>query len=186
MELMIGIPLLFDICGDGFLAAVFPYRACEIAIRPELASPKLLLNLRTASKDLSCRQAFYRRDYLCHAVPWNRLHEEMNVVLVGADFQEFHLIALLNLYAYLFYRRVHVLIENGTSVLCRKDQMIYKYRNIVAFVYIFAHITTLRRKRRGIQPAEIKQGQGRTPIFIRLPFSTSVPLTARTASAKSR
>ena len=156
MELMIGIPLLFDISGYSVLAAVFPYRACEIAIRPELASPKLLLNVRTASKDLSRRQAFYGRDYLCHAVRWNRLHKEMDVILVCADFQEFHLISLLNLYAYLFYLRVHVLVEHGASVLCRKDQMIYEYRDIVAFVYIFAHTTTLRRKRRGIQPEEIK------------------------------
>jgi hypothetical protein len=33
--------------------------------------------------------------------------------------------------------------------------MVDEYRNIMAFVDIFAHINILRRKRRGIQPAEI-------------------------------
>ena len=36
--------------------------------------------------------------------------------------------------------------------------MVDEYRDIMAFMDIFAHINILRRKRRGIQPEEIKFG----------------------------
>ena len=155
MQLMIDVPLLFDISGHGSLAAVFTYRARKISICPKLPSPELLLNLRTTFEDLPCRKALDGRDYLCNTVRWNGLHEEMHVVLVRADLKEFHLISVLNLYAYLFHHRIDVLVEYSTSVLCGKDQMIYEHRDVMALVYILAHIKILRRKRRGIQPGEI-------------------------------
>jgi hypothetical protein len=34
--------------------------------------------------------------------------------------------------------------------------VIYEYRNIMAFMYIIAHTSILRRKRRGIQPEGIQ------------------------------
>ena len=40
--------------------------------------------------------------------------------------------------------------------ILRKYQVVEKYRNVTAFVDIFAHINMLRRNRRGIQPAEIE------------------------------
>ena len=155
MEFMISVPLLLDISGYSILAAMFTYRARKISVRPELPSPELLLNLRATLEDLPCRNALDGRDYLCNAVPWNGLHEEMHVVLVRADLKEFHLISVLNLYTYFFHHCIHVLVKYGTSVFCGKNQMIYEHRNVMALVYIFAHIKILRRKRRGIQPVEI-------------------------------
>jgi hypothetical protein len=34
--------------------------------------------------------------------------------------------------------------------------VVYQYRDIMTLMYILAHIGTLRRKRRGIQPGEIQ------------------------------
>ena len=82
----------------------------------------------------------------------------MDVILVRPDLQKFHLVSILYLYAYFFHHRIHVLIKYRTSVLRRKDQMVYQYRDIMALMYIFAHIGTLRRKRRGIQPERFKNG----------------------------
>jgi hypothetical protein len=47
--------------------------------------------------------------------------------------------------------------------------MVYQYRNIMAFMYIFAHPCILRRKRRGIEPQgiyiEIQQLNGNPISF---------------------
>ena len=91
---------------------------------------------------------------LRHAVCRDRLHEKMHVILIGTNLQEFHLVAFLNVHAHIFHHFIHVPVEDCTSVFRRKYEMVYEYRNIMAFMYIFAHLHILRRKRRGIQPEE--------------------------------
>ena len=130
--------------------------ACEITVRPELTSPELLLDLRAALEDLPCGETLDRGYYLGHRVCRDGLHEKMDVILVRPDFQKFHLVSVLDLNAYPFHHRIHVLIKYRPSVFGREDQVVYEYRDIVALMYILAHLGTLRRKRRGIQPGEIE------------------------------
>ena len=155
MQNAIGVALLFDIPRYRILAAMLSNRGGEIPIRPEFASPELFFHLRTSLENLTRRKTLDGRYYLGHTVCRNRLNEKMHVILVCTDFQKLYLISILNLYAHPFHHCVHFLIEYGSSVLRRKNQMVYQYRNIMALMYIFAHATTLRRKRRGIQPWEI-------------------------------
>src|SRR3989304_5940035 len=56
-------------------------------------------------------------------------------------------------------------IKYRSSVLGRKYQMIYQYRNIMTLMYIFAHIYILRRKRRGIQPEGIQKRRDRKTAY---------------------
>ena len=155
MELMIGISLLFDIFDYYILATMFTNSTGEVSIRPEFSSPEFLLNLRTSLEDLPCGKALDRRYYLRHGVGWDRLHKKMYMILVRSNLQEFYLISIFDLYTHLFHHCINVLVEYDTSVFCGKNQMVYQYRNIMALMNVFAHITTLRRKRRGIQPQAI-------------------------------
>ena len=156
MQLTIGVSLLLDVFGNCILAPMFANSAGKIPIGPEFSSPELLLHLRAPFEDLPCGKALNRGYYLGHGVDWDGLHEKMHVVLVRADLQEFHLVPVFYLYTYLFHYRIHILVEDGTPVLCGKNQMVYKYRDIMALMEVFAHLTTLRRKRRGIQPEVIQ------------------------------
>ncbi len=79
----------------------------------------------------------------------------MHVILISTYFQEFDLVSFLNVYTHLFHYFVHVLIKDRTPVFRRKNEMVYEYRDIMAFMYIVAHTNILRRKRRGIQPEVI-------------------------------
>ena len=152
---MIGVSLLFDVPCNRTFTAVLAYGACEIPVRPELASPEFLLDLRAALEDLSCSETLDRGHYFGHCVCRDGLDEEVDVILVRPDLQKFHLVSVLYLDAYFFHYRIHVLIKYRPSVLRREDQVVYQYRDIMTLMYILAHIGTLRRKRRGIQPGEI-------------------------------
>ena len=152
MELMIIISLLFDIVRDRILIAVFPYGTCKIPVRPEFSSPKLFFYLGTPLEYFPCCNAFDCRYDPCHTIRWNRLYEEMHMVLIRAYLQKLQLVALLNFYAHVFHCFINAWVKYRTSVFGRKYQMVYEYRNIMTLVDIFAHIDILRRKRRGIQP----------------------------------
>ena len=155
MKFPIGITLLFDIVRYRILAAMFSNSAGEVPVGPELPSPEHFLDVRTSLEDLTGSKALDRRYYLRYRVGWNGLNEEMDMILVRADFQEFHLVPILDLYAYILHHPIHMLVEYCTSILRGKNQMVYENCNIMALMYVLAHITTLRRKRRGIQPEGI-------------------------------
>ena len=155
MELMIIVSLLFDVIRDRMFISVLPYSTCKISIRPEFSSPKLFFYLGASSEHFPCRNAFDHRYNSRYAVRWHCLHEEMHVILIDSYLQKLHLITFLNFHAHLFYCFIHPFVKHRASVFCRKYQMVDEYRNVMAFVDIFAHINILRRKRRGIQPAEI-------------------------------
>ena len=156
---MVRIPLLLDVVGYRVLVPIFPDGTCKISIRPELSTPKLFLYLGTLLKYLPGSNAFDDRYCLGYAIGWNRLHEKMHMILVRTDLQEFHLVSFLNLYTYIFHCFIDILVEYRTSVLCWKNQVVDKYRDIMAFVDIFAHLHIVRRKRRGIQPEGYSRGQ---------------------------
>ncbi len=85
VELMVGPALLLDVVTDRPLVAVSTDGAREIAVRPELSTPQLPLDLRAPSEDLPCGQALDDRHQPRHAIGWDRLHQEVHVILVRPD-----------------------------------------------------------------------------------------------------
>ncbi len=117
----------------------------------------MFLNLGTPFEYFSCRNAFDDRCYSARTIRKDRLYEEMNMIRVSTYFQKFHLVSFLNLYTHFFHYFFHVLIKDSTSVLRRKNELVYEYCNIMASMYVFAHINILHRKRWGIQPEVIQK-----------------------------
>jgi hypothetical protein len=144
--------LAFDIGGDGFLIAMFSNRTSKISVCPEFTSPQLLFHFRTTPEHFSCGNAFYHRYNLGYAICWNRLNQEMNMIIVCANLQEFHLISFFSVQTDILDDIIHMLIKYCTPIFARKDQMVYQYRYVMTLMDVFAHRGSLRRKRRGIQP----------------------------------
>ena len=159
MQFVISCSLLFDVLPDRIFVAMFSDGSCVVSICPEFAAPKLLLHVGTTPEYFSCGQAFYHRNNIGHTVPRYRLHQKMNMVLICSNFQELQLISFLDLQADSFQLLIHRFIKHNASVFRWKHQMVYQHSHIVAFMYIFAHIAILRRKRRGIQPQEINTSE---------------------------
>ncbi len=76
----------------------------------------------------------------------------MHMIPIRTYLQKFHLVALLKLKVYLPKCFINFCIKHNPPILRRKNKMINQNTNIVAFVDIFAHLYSLRRKRRGIYP----------------------------------
>ena len=148
--------LAFDIFGNGILIAMFANSSSKVAVGPKFASPQLLFHFRTTPEHLSCGKAFYHRYDFCHAICWNGLNQEMHMILICTDLQEFQLVSLLYVQTNFLHNLVHMIIKNCTPIFGREYQMVYQYRYVMALMYIFAHIGILRRKRRGIQPQGIE------------------------------
>ena len=155
MQFLIVSSLVFYIFADGILIPMFSDCTCKITVRPEFASPQLLLYLGTAPEYLSRSEAFYYGYNPGYAICRNRLHQEMNMILICANLQKFHLIPLLNIQTDFFQNIIYMVIKYCTPILGWKHQMVYQYCYIVTLMYVFAHTGILRRKRRGIQPQEI-------------------------------
>ena len=155
MKFPIFCSLVFDIFSDRILIAMFPNCARKITVRPEFASPQLPFYLGATPEHFPRSEAFYHSYNLHHAICRNRLHQEMDMILICAYLQKFHLIALLDVQADILQNVINMIIKYCTPVLGRKYQMVYQYRYVMALMYVFAHICILRRKRRGIQPQEI-------------------------------
>ena len=87
MQLRIGLftallpPILAD---DGFIP-VTAYRTDEGAFGPQLAPPQTLFDGRDAVKDLAGREPFDDLDDLRRTVARHRLHQKMDMILVGAN-----------------------------------------------------------------------------------------------------
>jgi hypothetical protein len=116
IKFIICTPLLFDIIANGSFVTVFPYGTGKVSIRPEFSTPKLLLNVRTPFEYFPGSNAFDDRHCSGHTVRWNALHEKMYMIIIGAYFQEFHLISFLNFYTYLFEYIVYVCVKQRSSV----------------------------------------------------------------------
>jgi len=156
MQLTVVISLPLDVASNRILVSMLPYAAGVITVSPEFSTPKLFLHFGALPEYLPSSEALDGRDNLRHTVCWNGLDKEMHVIIICADLKKFYLVAFLNLYTDFLHRLIHSIVKNRTSVLRRKYQVIYEYRNIMAFMYIIAHTSILRRKRRGIQPEGIQ------------------------------
>src|ERR1039457_4192660 len=148
---------------------MFADRTCEETVCPEFASPQLFLDLGAPPENLAGRHALQHPDDLRHTVGRHGLNQKMYVILVRAYLQKLHLVALRNFQAHFFQHFINAVVEHCSSVFCQKYQVVHQHRYVVAFVDIFAHPQSLRRKRRGIRPEEIK-AKNRIAKFIFIPF----------------
>jgi hypothetical protein len=153
---VIFIALILDVLAYHGFIAMLSNRACEKTIRPKFATPQLFLDLGATPEYLSRRHALQHSHDLRHTVSRYRLNQKMNMILVCAYLQKLHLVAFRNFQTYLFQNFINPVVKHCSSVLCRKYQVVHQHRYVVALVDIFAHPQSLRRKRRGIQPEEIK------------------------------
>ena len=160
MQLTVIIALAHDVAGNRIFVSMLPYAAGVISVSPEFSTPELFLHFGALPEYLPSSETLDGRDNLRHTVCWNRLDKEVHMIIICTDLKKFYLKAFLNLYADFLHRLIHSLVKNRASVLRRKYQVIYEYSNIMAFMYIIAHISILRRKRRGIQPEGIQADSG--------------------------
>ena len=142
-------PLILDVLLYHALVAMLAHRADEVAIRPELASPQLLLDLRTGAQDFSGRDALDDLHYPLRAVGRHRSHQEMHVVFVRADLKERDLVALADLQARLFELLIHRLAEDHPPVLRRADDVVHQHRDVMALVDELAHARSLAQQAAG-------------------------------------
>jgi hypothetical protein len=143
MKLFVRAALLLNVRAHHPFVPVLAHRVSVIPVRPKLTSPELLLDLRTTLKHLSGRQALYQRHDLGHAVSWYRLHQKVNVILIGAYFQELDLIPALDRQTHFFDRLIDLGIDDRSPILRWKDQMIEQYRDVMTLVQIDAHRANL-------------------------------------------
>ena len=80
----------------------------------------------------------------------------MNMVLIGPNLQKLQLIPSLKGQTDLLENTVNGLVEDSTTILRRKNQMIEKNGDVVALMNILTHPATLRPKGRGMDPKRFK------------------------------
>jgi hypothetical protein len=72
------------VADDGFIP-MMAYRTDEGAFGPQLTAPQTLFDGRDAVKDLAGRKTFDALDNLRRTVARHRLHQKMDMILVGAN-----------------------------------------------------------------------------------------------------
>jgi hypothetical protein len=148
-----------------------------VAIGPEFSTPKVLFDLGYPGEDLSNGNALDGSHDLCGAVWRYGLDEEMDMIFVGTDFEEHHLIPGCNLHADRLEDLIHLRGKDRTSVLRWTDEMVEHDRYIVASVDMFTHTSeyTIRKARQaaGNLPREI---EGVAPRALLVEGATRAPL----------
>jgi len=88
MELLILVflPLFSNILTNCLFVPMSPYSAYKISFGPKFSTPELLLDFRALRKDLLCRYAFDRLNYLLRAVSRHGLNEKMHMLSINANF----------------------------------------------------------------------------------------------------
>src|SRR5829696_8891217 len=113
---------------------VLPYRADEVSCRPQLSSPQPLLYFWAGGEDFSRRYTLYDLHYLLRAVHRHTLHQKMHMVFVRSYFKKLNLISLTDSQANLFELQVYFRIKYNSSILRWADDVIQKYRNVMALM----------------------------------------------------
>ena len=67
----------------------------------------------------------------------------MNMILICSDLQKLHLIPFPNFKADFLEHSINLLVKYSPSVFRGKNQVVEQNRNIVAFVDILAHSSTI-------------------------------------------
>ena len=94
---------------------------------PELTTPELLFHLRVKLEDLLGRDAFDRLNNFARTHRWNALNQKMNMIFVGANFNELNLIPLRYLKADLLQALVYCLTKYNSAIFRRAYKMVQKY-----------------------------------------------------------
>ena len=94
----------------------------KATFRLKIATPQLLSGMGTTFEYLAFCQALYQGDNLNHAVGWNRLYREMNMVFMSSYFQKLQLVALCNFLTNHIYFLIYQIIEYHTTVFRWKYQ----------------------------------------------------------------
>ena len=83
----------------------------------------------------------------------------MNMILICSDLQKLHLIPFRNFKADFLEHSINLLLKYSTPVFRGKNQVVEQDCNIVAFVDILAHRSTILHAAsgRGIDPERLNQ-----------------------------
>ena len=100
--------LVADVGGDGRFGVGPTDRIDEIAARPERTAPELLLDLRMALQYFAGRNALDRLNDGFREQHRYRLHEEVDMIVVGTNFKEVEVVAFANFQAGLLDRLIDV------------------------------------------------------------------------------
>ena len=128
-----------DVALDFLFASVAANRADVVTIGPEFSTPEVLFDLGHSGEDFSSSNALDGPYDLCGTVGRYRLDEEVHVIFVGSDFEEYHIIPISNLHADRFEDFIDFREKDRSSVLCRTDEMVKQDRYIMASVNMFTH-----------------------------------------------
>lgn len=131
--------LLLYVFAYHLLVAVLSDRADVIPCCPQMPSPQLLLYFWTRCKDFSCTYALYDLNYLLRAIHWHTLHKKMHMVFVRSYFQKRILISLTDLQTNFFKLLIYFGSKYNSAIFRRTNNVIEKYRNIMAFMNESAH-----------------------------------------------
>ena len=141
--------LILDVLLYHAFVPVLADRADEVAVRPELPAPQLLLDFGAGAQDFSRRDALDNLHHPLRAVRRHRLHQEMHVVAVRANLKERDLVALADLQARLLELLIHGLAEDHPPVLRRADDVVHQHRDVMALVDELAHARSLAQQAAG-------------------------------------
>jgi hypothetical protein len=152
-------PLGRNVALDFLFASLTTDGADVVSVGPELSAPKGLLDLGHPGEHLSRSDALDGPHDLGGAVGRYRLDEEMDVIFVGTDFEEYHLIPVCDLHADRLEQFIHLRGKDRSSVLCWTNEMVEQDRYIVTSMDMFTHASEyIIRKAR--------QAAGNGPLWI--------------------
>src|SRR5207244_2137112 len=134
-----------NIVADSSLASLSTDRRYEVAVSPEFTAPQHLLHLWRLCEDGSCGQALHDARDLRRGVRWHRLDEKVDMVTVGPDLKEVHLVSFRYLFTGLHYDHVHFLVYHHAPVLGRTHEVIQENADIMGFVEEDAHSASVPR-----------------------------------------
>jgi hypothetical protein len=139
MYLSVSPGLLLYIVPYYSLIPVLAYGIHIVPARPELTTPEHLLHLGMDAEDFFGGDAFnYLSDRLwCHH--WDTLDKKMDVVLIGSDLDEMHLMPLADTFADIFEGMLHLVRKDFSPILCRTHHVIEKKGLIMSLSDMFTH-----------------------------------------------
>jgi hypothetical protein len=132
-------PLILHIPADDFFTTMTSYRTDKVAFGPKFTTPQLLFHRGNAFENLSCRDTFDGSDNLCWTIARHRLQKEMDVILVGPNFQKDNLVPFSDFQTDVLECGINLLVKDNTTVLGWTNQVVDQHGDIVALMNIFAH-----------------------------------------------
>jgi len=130
------LPHIF--ANDGFIPMT-AYGTDEIPFGPKLASPQTLFDGGDAVEDLTGRETFDDLDDLRRAITRHRLHEKLDMLLIGPNFSKGDFIPLGDVSTDLFQHRVDFCGKDDAAILRRTHDVGKQGRDVVPFMPIVAH-----------------------------------------------